>query len=196
MIGLGAECDEGDVTNLLLQREFRRHYRMRRPQKFIARFDSLLEALAAPRSVRDWAVAGSLLLLIELILRETSPRLRRITEASETGAEQARQAQEWARATNIAPALFYQVFKANIGLSPKQWLQRQRLQTASQYLLSTRLNVTEVARKVGFEDPFYFSRLFDRHFGKSPLQWRKSNTATSCPQRAQPHVRQRPVNRE
>jgi AraC-like DNA-binding protein len=33
------------------------------------------------------------------------------------------------------------------------------------------LNVTEVTLRVGYRDPFYFSRVFKRHVGASPKRW-------------------------
>jgi YesN/AraC family two-component response regulator len=35
------------------------------------------------------------------------------------------------------------------------------------------LNVTEVARRVGYADAFYFSRVFKKHAGTSPKNWPK-----------------------
>ena len=55
-----------------------------------------------------------------------------------------------------------------------EWLNQRRLQMASQYLSSTRKTISEIAAMCGFSDQFYFSRVFRRHFGQSPLRYRKA----------------------
>ncbi len=40
------------------------------------------------------------------------------------------------------------------------------------------LNVTEVALRVGYADPFYFSRVFKKHVGRSPKQWASAEKST------------------
>jgi AraC-like DNA-binding protein len=189
-IGLGIECDEGDVTNILLRRAFRRTYRLRDPAEFVARFDRLLAALSAAQSVRDWAVGGALMQLVELILRETAPQVRS-ESVLEAGAARVQQAQEWAdenlhhpfrmtewaRTAGIDPTRFYLAFKTSTGLSPKHWLQERRLQSASHCLISTGMSVKQIGREVGLDDAFYFSKLFRKRFGCSPSQWRKMQAA-------------------
>jgi len=47
----------------------------------------------------------------------------------------------------------------------------KKIEWAKILLESGTLNVTEVARRVGYPDPFYFSRVFKRHTGLSPQHW-------------------------
>lgn len=46
------------------------------------------------------------------------------------------------------------------GCSPKDYLLGIRLGRAKELLVATELPVAAVARRVGYEDPAYFSRLF------------------------------------
>ena len=66
-------------------------------------------------------------------------------------------------------ALFHQL----MGRSPQQHLIDLRLSNARQLLWETNLNIGEVARRVGYEDALYFSRLFKRYVGQSPRDFRK-----------------------
>lgn len=51
--------------------------------------------------------------------------------------------------------------------------------TNAQYLLEQSAhNVSEVANIVGYDNPLYFSRLFKKHFGISPAQYRKNLTGS------------------
>jgi AraC-like DNA-binding protein len=184
---LGLALEQGEVANILLHRKFAGYYILADPGEFIARFDQLLQALAEPVAVREWMVAGAILKLIGLILKETAPPLRQGGTALSM-AEKARFAQNWAnanlaseidlaqwsRAVGLHPKSFERMFKRETGSPPKRWLEIQRLEMARQYLLSTGNSVKQIARAVGYEDAFYFSRTFRRRFGQSPLQYRKS----------------------
>jgi len=55
-----------------------------------------------------------------------------------------------------------------------EWLNERRLQTACHLLASTSETVSEIAETCGFASPFYFSRVFRRHFGQSPINYRKT----------------------
>jgi AraC-like DNA-binding protein len=36
------------------------------------------------------------------------------------------------------------------------------------------MNIKEICKEVGFEDPYYFSRMFKKQIGISPMQYKKS----------------------
>jgi AraC-like DNA-binding protein len=44
-------------------------------------------------------------------------------------------------------------------------------------LLDADASVKELAASVGFEDPFYFTRVFKKIVGESPSEYRKSRSA-------------------
>ncbi|RAV20741.1 AraC family transcriptional regulator [Paenibacillus contaminans] len=67
----------------------------------------------------------------------------------------------------------YRLFKAEIGKSPNDYIIGIRMEQARQFLLTTKLNLREIALSVGYSDVYYFSRLFKKQFGVSPLQTRK-----------------------
>ncbi len=53
-------------------------------------------------------------------------------------------------------------------MPPLSLLIRLRLQRAMDLLQRGSHNVAEAARAVGYEDAFYFSRLFKKHIGVTP----------------------------
>ncbi len=65
------------------------------------------------------------------------------------------------------------LFRAQVGLTPQQFLEQQRLARARQLLAHTSRSVGAVAAEVGFENPFYFTLRFKKHTGLSPRDWRK-----------------------
>lgn len=41
------------------------------------------------------------------------------------------------------------------------------------YLFSTNLKVKEIGRKLGYDDPYYYSRMFVKHVGLYPVNYHK-----------------------
>ena len=64
------------------------------------------------------------------------------------------------------------LFHKSFGLSPVSYLNAQRLERAKSLLGNPRLTVAEVAYQAGFRDPGYFSRLFRRQTGMTPVRFR------------------------
>ena len=64
-------------------------------------------------------------------------------------------------------------YKKYVGTSPIDSLIHVRMNEAALMLSRLDLNIAEVARRVGYEDPFYFSKLFKKHTAKSPMEYRK-----------------------
>jgi AraC-like DNA-binding protein len=70
---------------------------------------------------------------------------------------------------------FRKVFKEQAGISPNQYYLNLRLKKAKELLTSTSLNVEEVAYHTGFDDIFYFSKLFKKKNGLSPKAFRTAH---------------------
>jgi signal transduction histidine kinase/DNA-binding response OmpR family regulator/streptogramin lyase len=59
------------------------------------------------------------------------------------------------------------------GLSTTIYVRKLRLQRAKELLGTTDMNISEIAFKVGFNDPKFFSRVFAEEFGSPPSKMRK-----------------------
>lgn len=66
-------------------------------------------------------------------------------------------------------------FSSEVGMSPSQYLTRVRMSTAKQLLRETDLSIGQVAARVGYNDIFYFSRLFKTREKITPTQYRQLN---------------------
>lgn len=64
-------------------------------------------------------------------------------------------------------------FKKNFGIPAMSYLIEQRLRQAAHLLQDRNLRVSDVARQVGYEDLFYFSKLFKTRYGASPREFRR-----------------------
>jgi AraC-like DNA-binding protein len=65
------------------------------------------------------------------------------------------------------------LFRQKTGRSPIDYLLHLRIQRACQWLDTSDLRVKEIAHRVGFEDAYYFSRVFKQIMTVSPVQYRK-----------------------
>lgn len=68
---------------------------------------------------------------------------------------------------------FYEIFKNQTGISPQQFLIDYRMEAACKLLLQTNYKISDIARSVGYEDEFMFSRMFSKRKGISPTKYRK-----------------------
>jgi len=73
---------------------------------------------------------------------------------------------------NISPSHFFALFKRQIGCAPIDYFIRLRMQEACRLLDATRLSVKEVAAALGYDDPFYFSRIFKSVNQVAPSEYR------------------------
>lgn len=82
--------------------------------------------------------------------------------------------EDYAKLHNMSTSWFIRNFKQYTGETPMQYILSLRIYNAETLLHSTLYNVTEIANIVGYENPLYFSRLFKKAKGLSPLDYRKS----------------------
>lgn len=82
--------------------------------------------------------------------------------------------EEYARNNGMSLSFFFRKFKAQTGLSPLQYILEIRLANAQRLLTTTDYSINEIARIVGYENALYFSRLFHKHIGQSPREYRES----------------------
>ncbi|SDR57028.1 Transcriptional regulator GlxA family, contains an amidase domain and an AraC-type DNA-binding HTH domain [Rhizobiales bacterium GAS113] len=80
--------------------------------------------------------------------------------------------EELAEAVALAPRTFARRIAATCGVSPIQFVQRIRIETARHLLETTRLSVEEIARQVGYAEPSTLRRLIRRDTKHSPGHFR------------------------
>jgi len=74
----------------------------------------------------------------------------------------------------LSPFHFARCFKATIGLAPHQYVIARRMELAKRLLLTTTLNVAEIAWSIGYENISHFRRLFTMHIGMTPGEIRRA----------------------
>lgn len=76
---------------------------------------------------------------------------------------------------NMNPSYFSSVFRKEKGITFVEYLTRVRLERAKELLLCSSLKISEIAYKVGYNDPQYFSHLFKKYNQCSPKDYRQQN---------------------
>ena len=67
------------------------------------------------------------------------------------------------------------IFKKAYRCTPHQYLLKLKMETAILLLQNTNLSVKEIALKVGYDDPHYFSNSFKQATSLSPTDFRNQN---------------------
>ena len=71
------------------------------------------------------------------------------------------------------------LFKKTLGKSPSEYLTQCRIDQAKRLLTqSEEHSIKEISNAVGYDDPYYFSRIFKATTGLSPSEYRKQNGET------------------
>lgn len=72
----------------------------------------------------------------------------------------------------VSMSHFYHLFKLATGCTPNDFLIRARIRRAGELLRETDLSVKEISAVLGYDDPFYFSRVFKSVSSVSPREYR------------------------
>jgi AraC-like DNA-binding protein len=171
-----------------MDRELRKHPFALRPfnrelTRILARLMQYAEAFKSEH--RDSFAKANLRALACLAIIESLRQLAAPTRAdSATIASKARdylerrfaepvQMTDLARHLGLSRARMFEVFKKHTGLTPNDYLLRQRIEHAREQLAKPSRSITDIALDVGFSSSQYFANVFRRYTGMTPLEHRQ-----------------------
>lgn len=70
---------------------------------------------------------------------------------------------------------FYRLFYKNMGIAPMEYFNQLKVQRSCYYLLNSTMKVNQISIMVGFDDPYYYSHLFKKIMGVSPVKYLAAN---------------------
>jgi AraC family transcriptional activator of pobA len=166
--------------------------RMEPPQK--AEFHALIDALR--QELREGGLAHTEVLvsyLKILLVRATRMKLDQqdvawepqgkrpssiveLKRLIETHYRELHKPKDYAALLHITPKALAKLVKTHLHKTLTQLIRERILRQARWELLHTRKPVQQIAREIGFEDVFYFSRLFKQAAGCSPTFFREFET--------------------
>ncbi|MFG3527827.1 helix-turn-helix domain-containing protein [Streptomyces sp. NPDC047917] len=123
--------------------------------------------------VETGAAVHELLVALRRARADVSPDGDPVLQALARDAFQPLSVAEHAARHGMTPAELRTAVRRGAGCSPKDYLLGIRLGRAKELLAATDLPVAAVARRVGYDDPAYFSRLFARRVGTAPVRFRE-----------------------
>ena len=170
---------------LLAVREKNALITLSEPDKFMRRMRSIRALLMLPYSEENHARA--VIALEELLLMmqcSNSGNISRTDERYQAFAQLtekigSRPEQHWdfekeARKLSVSYAHFRRLFEQFFKVPPGAFLLAARLEKAAALLGGTTLQIREIAHECGFEDEFYFSRIFKKYRKLSPKAYRET----------------------
>ena len=71
----------------------------------------------------------------------------------------------------VSRTMLFTKIKAWTNFTPNEFIQEIRMKRAAQLLEQGKINVSQISYKVGFKNPKYFAKCFQKKFGLSPTQY-------------------------
>ena len=76
---------------------------------------------------------------------------------------------------NLSNSRYITLFNKLTGMSPTAYIIRLRMNTACELLLNTDMSIKQIGILSGYSDAHFFSKLFKKHMGVSPNEYRNNN---------------------
>ncbi len=87
--------------------------------------------------------------------------------------------EEIARSTYLSTTYVTKIFKEIINDTPINYLIQIRLEKAKELLREGKISIQDISKQIGYDDPYYFSKLFKKKYGMAPSEYRKQQKAIS-----------------
>lgn len=101
-------------------------------------------------------------------------RIRRVVEILSSDLRVEVSFKDLAKSMNLSASRLRHLFKAEMGISPKQYVRKLKLQNARSLLEQTNYSIKEIGAQVGLHDESHFVRDFESAFGKTPSRYRET----------------------
>ncbi len=78
-----------------------------------------------------------------------------------------------AQLEGLSNSRYITLFSKEMGKTPSEYILDLRLNRACDLLLTTNMEISAVGASSGYNDQYFFSKIFKKHIGISPLEYRK-----------------------
>jgi AraC-like DNA-binding protein len=163
---LKQECESAERAQSLATRARRRGGSQRREAPAARSHDNGPEQCHAVHSVELHDHGGG--------LPEAS--LRRVVEHLQAHLDQRLSVTALAAVAHLSPYHFSRLFKHSTGLSPHQYLVRQRITRAKELLADPTRRVADVSYELGFPHQSHFTTVFGKVVGTTPSAYQRQRS--------------------
>lgn len=84
-----------------------------------------------------------------------------------------------AKKLKLHPVQFTRRFRSTYGINPSQYLMNIRIEKAKSLLIHSDYTIDHIARTCGYNNGFYFSRIFSNHMKMNPSEYRRIHAMPS-----------------
>jgi AraC-like DNA-binding protein len=103
----------------------------------------------------------------------SAQRLQRVMELVRTDLTRPWTVGDLAIAANLSQAQLFRRFRQRTGTTPLDWLRHERVNAAKPLLVVTDEQISRIAARCGYPDPFHFARDFKKLVGVTPSEFRR-----------------------
>lgn len=156
----------------------------RDPQATLAMMQRLLAAFHEPFDYSQLEMQGLVRLFLASFLEhatetdnirklEAAGRFAPVLDFIQANLHRPMTIQELAAILHLHPTYFSNQFSEHFAIPPRHYILQMRLEEAQRLLISTDLPISAISERVGYEDQFYFSRVFRKYSHLSPAMYRR-----------------------
>ncbi|MDI9499094.1 MAG: AraC family transcriptional regulator [Bacillota bacterium] len=113
---------------------------------------------------------------MELVFEHRDARhasvLHRVTQYVEAHCHENLRLADLARLCQLSPSYLSRIFKRETGVTLQQYINQVRVEKARSLLLGSDSRIVDIALALGFQDQSYFTKVFRRMTGQTPMQYR------------------------
>lgn len=148
--------------------------------------DAMIEEYTAEENGHEDVIWSYLRIFLMKVSRMAAPRAaidpssrnlllsRRFKSALEKNFGTMTETAQYARLLKVAERALNEATRQALGSTAAQLIRERVMLEAKRLLLHSDISVAEIADRLGFEDPAYFSRCFKKHTSRSPIEFRQS----------------------
>ncbi|MBI4979863.1 MAG: AraC family transcriptional regulator [Spirochaetes bacterium] len=126
-------------------------------------------------------VIGNYIALIVLTLARKKSDAPQPPSADFTSFDAKLSVSDMAKQAYLSRTYFSKLYKKETGESPARHIVRKKIALAKHLLVSTEKKIRDVANDVGFEDEYYFSKVFKRLEKMTPSEYRAAGAVKKRP---------------
>ena len=144
-------------------------------------FENIIREMTHKSNNYNKLVAGNMYIILANILRKnskTDDKLNYVISLMNSMENNHMTLDEYANICHLSKSQFIRRFRNYTGQTPISYKNKIIVRDAQWYLENSKYSVSEIADILQFENVYYFSSMFKKAVGISPIRWRERSGAT------------------